>query len=417
MSLNKILEKKRTYELMFSACVLANPDEARAEYSYISEEEINHPGVKKFWKSFLAGEEPYKAASEADILVEVSRIATETPLVTKVGLYADKFLKIGSLIQIQRESLKIAEAVQEEDLDKALDALDMLSANRSKILGETTQITPDQLSSEFSENLERGGDGISTGLPLLDQLSGQLPRKWLSVWSARTSIGKTALLWQIARTSAKIGRKTLYISTESGGESLWIRACCGATRIDWRDVVTHKINADQLQTLREASENLVVEYGEFLLVDDKAKTLSAIHQSVSRVQPDFVVIDHLDEIEQPYELISNRTLWLGHAIYSLRNLAKTFNCHVAVVHQLSREVDKREDHKPVLSDLRWSGDIEQKADQVFMLHREDVYADIPKKMLNVPVEIWQRKNRQGPRDEKVDLKYMLPDQWFTDARF
>jgi replicative DNA helicase len=410
MSISKILEKKRTYELMFAAC-------AMAEYSYISAEEITHVGVRKFWELFLSGVERYKAASEADILADVSRIVTDTPLVTKIDLYAKKFLKIGILAGIQKETLRIIEAVQEEDLDKALDALDILTANRSKILGETTQVNPVQLSEEFSENLEKSGDGIPTGLPLLDKLSGQLPRKWLSVWSARTSIGKTALLWQMARTAAKLGKKTLYISTESAGESLWIRACCGATKIDWRDVVTHKVSEEQIQYLRTASAVLADEYGDDLLVDDQARTISSIHQSIARVLPDFVIVDHLDEVEQPYELIPNRTLWLAQAIYSLRRLAKTFNCHMAVVHQLSRKGDERENHKPVLSDLRWSGDIEQKADMVFMLHREDVYADIPKKLMNVPVEIWQRKNRQGPRDEKIDVKYMLPEQWFTDAQF
>ncbi len=413
MLVDGLIRDKREQEHHFAACAFADPQECLRNFGYLKPANFHDRDIAKFWEALVQnGGDALKAANEthtaAGLMGDVLNTFTVRPEV-----YVEEMEKLAAQIRIYEAITEIA---------KALSARDTILA--TTIMADTLKQVVDQspvggsldsvdVALNFLARINQGWNGISIGFPEIENITGPLQFTNISILASRTSVGKTALAWQIARNSALKKQRTLYFSNEMTATDLWMRAACGAAGIDVRRVISGQASDAEVEQVTEASDRLMNAYQDLLYVNDRRSiTLEDMHREIARLRPQLVIVDHLDELPMP-ENYDSKVNWLGDAFTYLRSLAQQYDCHIMVIHQLSRGVEARADHRPILADLRWSGDLEQKADYIFMLHREDLY-DPKQAGQVVPVEFWVRKNRTGARDALVGLKYNLLRQWFTD---
>lgn len=252
---------------------------------------------------------------------------------------------------------------------------------------------------------------IITGIPPLDDAIGGLERQSLSILAARPSMGKSTLAWQIARNVAASGKKAIFYSLEMSITSLWAKAICGMAGIRWRDIRSGDIPESVRDTLMECASSLMLRYQDRLLVDDGSNSISTIWQGVEKYKPDVIVVDHLRLMADRDESEVQR---LGKITGSLKQIAKDANCACLCLAQLNRDVEKRDNKRPTLADLRDSGQIEENADLVLMMFREDYYDTQPNKVKSSETEILIRKYRDDVGKGVVRLRYELESQWFTN---
>ena len=242
--------------------------------------------------------------------------------------------------------------------------------------------------------------GISTGFSLLDKyLAGGFHRSDLILVGARPGMGKTALALNIARNIAVSGRKVLFFSLEMSKEQLAQRVISTEARIVSQKLRTGQVNdADwvrmgtALQTLAKAD----------LYFDDTANlTVPEMKARVQRMKGvDCVFIDYL-QLMSGTKRSENRVNEVSEITRSLKIMAKDLNIPVITCSQLSRSAAKSDNHRPQLTDLRESGSIEQDADIVLMLHRDDYYNngptnnEDPENVVANTAEIIIAKNRHG----------------------
>lgn len=407
---------KREAELDFVACAMADKNRALAEFAYLNPETFIDLSAKEFWKELLATKDEMKALDAVKDSGAILDRMAKIPNTSRIDFYADKLEKFRRLIALYNKATEIAKALANEDETQALQiintaAADVVDNTRSEALKTATDA-----SMEVVEWLESKIDGLKTMIAPVDKGLGRMQRGNLYLLAARTSIGKSAVAYQIARTNAVSGLTVLYCTTELNTRYLWIRGVCGAAEIDYRKMIGGE--ATDYDKSKFFDKNFEMEKGltSNLIFDDKARTIEDVHQAVALKKPDLLIVDHVEEI-RPVDGSrdeDNRVLHLENVARGLRDMAKKYNMVVMGVHQLSRQVEYRQNHLPVLADLRWSGALEQIADAVLMLHREDVYMDIPPKERVVPMQLIVRKNNVGPRDVFCNVLYDLLGQWIYD---
>ena len=216
--------------------------------------------------------------------------------------------------------------------------------------------------------------GVTTGLATIDnKLSGLQPAQ-LILLAARPAMGKTALGLTIAWNAAKENKSVAFFSLEMSTLQLNYRLISMVSMIDLEQVMNGRIKDDEWELLFKASKEIA---SKDLYVDETpAISLSEMRSKLKRLKAekgvDLVVIDYL-QLMTAEGVKENRQNEIASISRGLKTLSKELNCPILSLAQLSREADKRSDHKPILSDLRESGAIEQDADVVMLLYREDYY--------------------------------------------
>jgi len=241
--------------------------------------------------------------------------------------------------------------------------------------------------------------GVPTGFHDLDNLTSGLQRGDLIIVAARPSMGKTSLALNIAQhVGTHTGKTVGVFSLEMSKEQLFLRMLSSEAQIDGHRLRTGFLRSDDWGRLTSALGTL----GQAkVYIDDtpsigvlemraKARRLSAEHGL------HLLVIDYI-QLMQGRGRFDNRTQELGAISRSLKGLAKELDVPIVVLSQLSRAPESRSDHRPQLSDLRESGALEQDADVVLLIYREDVYNKEPGENENV-AEIIIAKQRNGPTD-------------------
>ncbi|MEN2306775.1 replicative DNA helicase [Lentilactobacillus parabuchneri] len=272
------------------------------------------------------------------------------------------------------------------------------------------------LNNAFNEidRLSQEGDavtGLSTGYHELDKITTGLHSDELVILAARPAVGKTAFALNLAQNVGTKTDKTVAIfSLEMSAESLVNRMLCAEGSIDANHLRTGQLTKDEWQ-------NLVVAMGSLsranIYMDDTAGIkMSEIRAKCRRLAKEtgnlgLVVVDYLQLIEGSNA--ENRQQEVSGISRQLKKLAKELHVPVIALSQLSRGVEQRQDKRPVLSDIRESGSIEQDADIVAFLYRDDYYRDEDDDdddsgseneddENNVgEVEVIIEKNRSGPR--------------------
>jgi replicative DNA helicase len=238
-----------------------------------------------------------------------------------------------------------------------------------------------------------------------------MERQNQTLLAAPPSTGKSALAFQIARNVAASGRKALFFSMEMSEANLFARAACGVAGVTWLDVRRGHISPAQREKLEETASDLMFTFGRRLLIHDKPADIATMWQMTATNRPDLVVVDHIRFVTDDHGENENKRL--GWIAKRLRDLAKQFDCHVLCLAQLSRSSKERSDKRPILTDLRDSGELEENADNAWMLY---VPADNTSAITNrnmVDLELWIRKARDGVRDACVYMDFDRRQQWLS----
>jgi replicative DNA helicase len=233
----------------------------------------------------------------------------------------------------------------------------------------------------------KGLTGVTSGLIDLDRATGGLQRRDLILIGARPSMGKTTLGTAIARAAAASGVGVGVFSLEMDNAKLAARmvsdiAHAERARVPYMDLIAGQLTDEQEQAAALALEKYA---GLPILLDDasgltiaevRAKTETMMEEAQDRGAPlGLLIIDHLGKVKPSARYAGNRNNEVGEITDGLKALAREYDLAVLLLSQLSRQVESRDDKRPVLSDLRDSGNIEQDADAVMFLHRPAYYLE------------------------------------------
>ena len=272
---------------------------------------------------------------------------------------------------------------QEEDLNEVLDNAEkkILNVVKTKKGSEfrsiqdvllKTQSDLEKLSQQKSEIT-----GLPTGFYDLDKVTSGLHENELIIIAARPAMGKTAFALNLATNIALNTEKTVALfNMEMSGEQLAMRMISSVGQIEANKLKSGKLEHHDWKKFNEAMSRLAETK---LFIDDTAgMTISEIKAKCRRLHNSegglgVVIIDYLQLINGSVRYAGNRQQEVSEISRSLKTLAMELNVPVIALAQLSRTVEGREDKRPLLSDLRESGSIEQDADIVSFLYREDYY--------------------------------------------
>lgn len=266
--------------------------------------------------------------------------------------------------------------------------------------------------------LSKRGDeiyGVPTGLYDLDKLLGGLQKSDLLIVAGRPGMGKTGFLLSVAKNAAQKHKKHVAIfSLEMSNEQLVQRLIAQETGIDTQRLRSGKLSEDEWPLFTHAIE--VLSDTKIFLDDTPAITPLALRTKCRRLhmefQLDLIIVDYLQLMSSDVRT-DNRVQEVSYISRNLKVLARELNVPVLTAAQLSRAVEQRADKRPVLSDLRESGSLEQDADIVMFIHRPDAMEkDSPRANL---AEIMVAKHRNGPTHPGIEMVFLSKLARFENA--
>ena len=362
-------------------------------------------------KNFFNSKEELIEIGGIDYLIKITKVSTTK---NQIKYYS----QLLSDLYIRRQLINISEETLEESKNKDLEisGTNILENTERKLFeiaerGEfkksfvtfkdALKETIDMATAAYKN--DQGIVGVPSGLTDLDDRLGGLHKQDLLIIAGRPSMGKTALATNIAfNASLNIKKNNLktsvaFFSLEMSSEQLSTRILAEQSRIKSNDIRRGKINQDDFERFIEASKNL--EMLPLHIDDTPAITISALSNRARRLKRkeglDLIVIDYIQLMKSSGYRNEGRVLEIAEITQGLKALAKELDVPVLALSQLSRQVEQREDKKPQLSDLRESGSIEQDADVVMFVFREQYYLEKqePKPGTAEHVE-WQEKMSQ-----------------------
>lgn len=220
--------------------------------------------------------------------------------------------------------------------------------------------------------------GIQTGIFDLDKKLGDIEPGCLMIVAARPAMGKTTMMQLIANHVAIIQKKpVLIMSGEMPKEQIAMRLCCAMAPADIGLVrnFPHKLPKDEFTAYTNAV--VMLKNVPMQINDTSRPSIANIRESIRKIQHQYgsvgaVLVDYL-QIMKTTKPFAREDLKIAYFTGELKAMAKEFNCVIVLLSQLNRELEKRPNKRPVLSDLRESGAIEQDADQIVFLYRDEVY--------------------------------------------
>ena len=266
---------------------------------------------------------------------------------------------------------------------------------------------------------EHPGDflmGVSTGFRELDWILSGLKPSELIILAARPSVGKTSLAMNIAEHVALRERKAVAIfSLEMSAEQLVQRMLCSQAGVSAQRMRRLQLTLDEWQLITHAADRL---FNAQIYIDDTS-SLSPIElrakcrrlkSKLEGRELGLIVVDYLQLMRSSNRRAENRNQEIGEIARALKQIAREFSVPVLVLSQLSRSIERRENKRPMLSDLRDSGSIEAEADVVLFIHREEYYGDReasppvdppPGFVRQEEVELIVAKQRNGPTGKVI----------------
>ena len=317
----------------------------------------------------------------------------------------------------QIAALAYGSADAEEAVDQAEGILFRLTQRRRSKDALPLKVLLDDYFDQIDSLSQHRGQtlGVPTGFRDLDTLIGGLQRSDLIIVAARPSMGKTTLALNIAQQAAAPPHNVpvAIFSLEMSADQLVQRLICTEGRIDSKRLRRGEIDDDELQRIVNAIGRLSEAS---IFTDDTAgMSIMELRTKARRLQAEhnigLILVDYLQLMRGQGRYTDNRVQEISEITRFLKSLARELNIPVVAMSQLSRAVEQRPSHIPMLSDLRESGSIEQDADVVMFIYREDYYdEDTPKKNL---ADILVAKHRNGPTG-KIQLRFFSQQTRFVD---
>lgn len=335
----------------------------------------------------------------------LTEIANSVPTAANIVFYARIVEEKALLRRLIRVATTIVEDgyAREDEVEALLSEAEkkMMEVSNRKNAGDFRHIK--DVLVETYDNIEllhtRKGDitGIPTGFHDLDKMTAGFQRNDLIILAARPSVGKTAFALNVAQNVAtKTDENVAIFSLEMGAEQLVMRMLCAEGNIDAQVLRTGALEAEDWRKLTMAMGSLS---NAGIFIDDSSGIrVNEIRSKCRRLQQEhglgMIIIDYLQLISGSGRSGENRQQEVSEISRSLKGLARELKVPVIALSQLSRGVEQRQDKRPMMSDLRESGSIEQDADIVSFLYREDYY-DKETENQNI-IEIIIAKQRNGP---------------------
>ena len=336
----------------------------------------------------------------------VASLADGVPRATNVEYYARIVKEKSTLRNLIYAANKIVanayEADQESDLilDEAESAIFAVADDRLKAgfvaMRDLVKDSFPKIEKLFEQ--KRLITGVPTGFVDIDEMTRGLQAGDLVIVAARPSMGKTSLVLNIAQYVASLGDHVVgFFSLEMSKESLFLRLLTSEAQIDGHRLMSGAIGGNDYHRISHALEKL---NSMKLFIDDTANIgVLEMRAKSRRLQAEhglsLLVVDYI-QLMSGRGRFENRTLELASISRSLKGLAKELNVPIVVLSQLSRAPESRSDHRPQLSDLRESGALEQDADVVVLIYRDDVYNRDPNSPDAGTAELIVAKQRNGP---------------------
>ena len=329
----------------------------------------------------------------------LAHLVRTVPTTIHVEHYADIVQRTSIMRRLIRTADEIAAIGYEGDADaeaalsKAEDLLYRVRTTRSTrdfmhIREILDQYMEDVASLQASRDIHLSP--IATGFPDLDKLlGGGLQRSDLCIIAARPSLGKSTLAFNIARHAAEQLARVAVFSLEMSAEQIGIRLVASEADVD-----SHRMRVGLLNSQEEQREHDAIGYlSELPIYIDETpfQRIVEMRSKITRLhneEPiDLLIVDYIQLIAGSSGRSENRVMDMGEISRSLKSVARELDVPVLALSQLSRAPEQRLNHRPLLSDLRESGSIEQDADVVAFIYREDKY---------VSRDEWEKRRPSDP---------------------
>ena len=419
MELNRIPPQDIEAEQAVIGSMLTDQDAVIAAMEVLKPEDFYREDNKIIYEAI---QNIYNNADPIDILTLKSELTTMGKLDSVGGLdyiaqlpdkvpttaNVEKYVKIVEEKSMLRNLLKTANEIISLGYEES-EAVEDIMDNAEKKIFEVIQrknqkgysSINDVLVSTFIEleklyNNKQIVTGVPTGFIDLDEKTAGLHNSDLILIAARPAMGKSAFAINIATNAAtKANVPVAIFSLEMSKEQVANRILCSEALVDSNKVRTGKLDFDEWSKLAETSG--ILSTAPIYIDDTPGMTVMEIRAKCRKMKLEknigLVVIDYLQLVQGSGKRGANREQEIAEVCRSLKILAKELNIPVIALSQLSRAVEARTDHRPMLSDLRESGSIEQDADIVMFLYRDDYYNEDSEKK-NI-AEIIIAKQRAG----------------------
>jgi len=364
----------------------------------------------------------------------LGEIAKNTPSAANILAYAEIVRERAVVRDMISVAHDIADAGYDTQGRTSAELLDFAETKVFKIAEQRTNANegPEPINSILAKTIEKidelfrspydGVTGVSTGYVDLDKMTNGMQPSDLIIVAARPSMGKTTFAMNLCEHAAITSDKPVLIfSLEMPSEQIMMRMLASLGRIDQTKVRTGQLEDEDWARLSSAIELLNTK-GKMYIDDGSGLTPTEVRSRARRVAREhgglsMIMVDYLQLMTVP-GMSDNRTLEIAEISRSLKALAKELKVPVVALSQLNRSLEQRADKRPVNSDLRESGSIEQDADLIMFIYRDEVYNDdSPDKGT---AEVIIGKQRNGPIG-RVRLtfhgRYSRFDNYAGSARF
>ncbi len=340
----------------------------------------------------------------------LAELAKNTPSAANINAYAG-IVQERSLI---RGMIGVANEIADAGYDpQGRSSEDLLDLAESKVFAIAEQRTtanegPQNVESILEKTLERiellyqtpqdGVTGVSTGFSDLNKKTAGLQSSDLIIVAARPSMGKTTFAMNLCENAAMDQEKPVLIfSLEMPAEQIMMRMLASLSRVDQTKIRTGQLDDEDWARI-SSTMGLLMQKKNMFIDDSSGLTPTELRSRARRIARDhggisMIMVDYLQLMRVP-GLQENRTLEIAEISRSLKALAKELQCPVVALSQLNRSLEQRADKRPINSDLRESGAIEQDADLIMFIYRDEVYHE--DSALKGIAEIIIGKQRNGP---------------------
>ncbi len=371
---------------------------------------------------------------EAGGIAYLGEIVKNTASAANIGAYAEIVRERSVLRQLIRVSYEVSDAAYQpqgatsnEILDEAERKIFAIAEQQQKGSGPLPIRTLLAQTVNRIEQLYSSTDpmtGLSTGFSKLDEMTSGLQKGDMVIVAARPSMGKTTFAMNLVENVLMGGAPVLVFSMEMPADSLVMRSLSSLGRIDQNRVRSGKLEEEDWPRLTSTMSMLNEQK---LFIDDTGglspTEVRARARRVAREcggQLGLIMVDYLQLMKVPGQE-ANRVNEISEISRSLKGLAKEMNCPVIALSQLNRSLEQRPNKRPVMSDLRESGAIEQDADVIMFIYRDEVYN--PESEDKGTAEIIIGKQRNGPIG-KIRLAFLgkylrfedLAPEYYRDRR-
>jgi replicative DNA helicase len=349
----------------------------------------------------------YESVGGAAYLAEIGR---QVP----TAAHAEYYAKIVADKSVLRSLIHAGVDIQNGAYDPTAETREILGKAEEKIFAiledrGAGQVTP--IAEVLQESLDRidarmdqqhAFGGVETGFVDFDQMTGGLQKSELVILAARPSMGKTALAMNMAEYAALNGTPVLFVSLEMSGIELGDRLLCSVARVNGNRLRNGTITNDERKKLVNAAAQ--ISQAPLYIDDSPSRTMTEIAANARRLKRrsglGLIVVDYLQLID-PDNPRDPRQEQVSKISRRLKGLAREMQVPVLCLGQLNRQVESTSSNKPQLSHLRESGAIEQDADVVMFVHRDEYYMtnEEDREQVRGQADLLIRKQRNGPTGE------------------